>query len=158
MSAFRFPLEKVLELRKHEEQVAALRLAEAQREAERARQALDALEELRRQGHDRLVQAHGAGSLAGHLQNLRYLVDRLNQLVADASAVTRAADERVSVMLAELSVALQERRIIDRLRERSLDEWRAEQARAEQKLMDDVAGERHERNAAKPAREVSEPL
>lgn len=157
MSAFRFRLEKVLELRKHEEQAAALRLAEAEREAERARRALDALEDLRRQGRDRLAQAHGAGGLAGHLQNLRYLVDRLGQLVAEAGAATRAADEKVSEKMAELSVALQERRIIDRLRERSLDQWRAEQVRAEQKLMDDVAGERHERIAARRAREESEP-
>lgn len=158
MSAFRFSLEKVLELRKHEEQIAALRLAEAQREAERARRALEALETLHQQGYDRLAQAHGAGGLAGHLQNLRYVVDRLGQLVADADAVMRAADERVSAMLAELSVALQERRIMDRLRERSLDEWRAEQARAEQKVMDDVAGERHERNAVRQAQEEeSEP-
>lgn len=157
MSAFRFRLEKVLELRKYEEQAAALRLAEAEREAERARRALDALEDLRRQGRDRLAQAHGAGGLAGHLQNLRYLVDRLGQLVAEAGAATRAADEKVSEKMAELSVALQERRIIDRLRERSLDQWRAEQVRAEQKLMDDVAGERHERIAARRAREESEP-
>ncbi|MFO7260932.1 MAG: flagellar export protein FliJ [bacterium] len=157
MSAFRFPLQKVLELRKHQEQVAALRLAEAEREAERARRALDALEELRRQGHDRLAQAHGAGGLAGHLQNLRYVVDRLTQLVADADAMTRAADERVSAMLAELSVALRERRIMDRLRERSLAEWRLEQARAEQKLMDDVATERHERNAVLQVTEDPEP-
>ena len=78
-------------------------------------------------------------------------MDRLGQLVSEAGAATRAADERVSAMLAELSAALQERRIMDRLRERSLEQWRAEQARAEQKAMDDVAANRHERMASRRA-------
>lgn len=151
MSAFRFRLEKVLQLRKHEERQAALRLAEARREAEEARRALEALEAIREQGRDRLARAHGAGSFAGHLQNLRYLVDRIGQLVTEAGAATRAAEERVSAMLAELSAALQERRIVDRLRERSLEQWRVEQARAEQKAMDDVAATRHERMASRRA-------
>lgn len=143
MSAFSFRLEKVLELRRHVERETAAKLARARTEVETARQAMAALESARSAGRDHLARAHGAGSSIGQLQNLQYVLDRIGHLIDEAMTAANSAEQNVNAVLADMAVALRERRILDRLRERDLESWRIEQQRAEQRSMDEAALVRH---------------
>lgn len=145
MAAFRFPLQKVLELRERQEQASALQLVQARREAEEANQARLDLEAAREAGRVRLAQAHGAGSAVGHLQNLAYVVDRVDEKIRDAEDACRKADENVAVSTKGFHDALKQRRTMDQLRGRHLDQWKSDQVRQERKTMDEVAITRHGR-------------
>ena len=145
MAAFRFPLQKVLELKEQREKQSAADLARARKEADEARRARADLESLRDAGRARLVQAHGAGGAVGHLQNLAYVVGQVDRQIRDAEEQCRKADEDLVEQVRAFHKAALERRTIGQLRERRLDQWRTHQARDERKTMDEVALSRHGR-------------
>jgi len=147
MTAFRFPLQKVLELRKREERASARELAEARKGAFEAQRAREDLEAVRDAGRSGLVKAHGAGGAVGHLQNLAYLVGQVDRRIDDAEARCRLADEHVVESTRDFQSAVRQRQTLDRLRDRRRDEWRSDQVRDEQKTMDDVALTRHARRS-----------
>ncbi len=143
MAAFRFRLQPVLDLRAQEERQSAQGLAMARVEADEARRAREDLESLREAGRVRLAQAHGSGGPVGHLQNLAMVVGSVDAHVEAAHDQCRVADERVVESVKAFREAFRQRRSIDQLRERRLEEWRTEQNRTEQKTMDEVALTRH---------------
>ena len=142
MSGFEFKLEKVLDLRKEEEQLRAQRVASARREADAAREAMKNLE-TRRDGRTRLTTAHGGGRSVGQLQNLEWLLDRLEGEIEVAQEAVRAADAEAVARSGEHIEAVRDRQALDRLREKKLVGWKAGQAREEQKTLDEVAVTRH---------------
>ncbi len=145
MSAFRFSLEKVLELRKRTEEESARHLATARREADEARRARQALEEARNAGFDKLTRAHGAGGAVGHLQNLMYVLAKVDEQIREADAACRRAEEAVAERMRCYHDALRHRKTLDQLREKHLEAWKSEEAREEQKTMDEIALARHGR-------------
>ena len=146
MTAFRFRLQTVLELRERKERESAKGLVDARTEAEVALKAREDLETVREAGRTLLTDAHGAGGAVGHLQNMAYVLGRVDQQIEDAHAACRQADEHVVEKMKRYHVACQQRRTIDRLKERKLDQWRAEEIKHEQKTMDEVALTRHGRD------------
>ena len=148
MAAFRFKLQSVLDLRQKVEKESAAGLARARQDADEARQAREDLETLRDAGRARLIQAHGAGGPVGHLQNLALVVQSVDAHVEHADDLCREADERVVESVKAFHEAFQQRRSIDQLRTRRLEEWRTEQSKSEQKTMDEVALTRHGRGTA----------
>lgn len=145
MAAFRFRLQSVLDLREQKERESAVDLAKARNEADAARQAKEDLEAVRDAGRACLAQAHGAGGVVGHLQNLAYVVDQVDGQIERAADACRKADEQVAESLKEYHEAFKKRRSIDQLKTRLLDQWRWEENRTEQKSMDEVAATRHGR-------------
>jgi flagellar FliJ protein len=145
MNAFRFRLEKVLELRKESEQRSAAGLAQARTQADDARRAKSDLEAACDAGRSRLAVAHGAGGAVGHLQNLANVVRHIEDHIHDADDVCQQADEQVVESLKSYHQAFQQRRSIEELRERKLDEWRTNVVRDERKSMDEAALVRHGR-------------
>lgn len=143
MSGFDFKLEKVLDLRKQEERVRAESLARARREADDARRAMRDLEELRKDGRTRLTQAHGGSRPIGQLQNLEWVLGRLENELEAAQQKVRAADEEMVARTTDFQEAVRDRQALDRLREKQMEGWKAHQAREEQKAMDEVAITRH---------------
>lgn len=146
MAAFRFKLQSVLDLRQQKERESAVDLAKARTEADDARRAKEDLEAIRDAGRARLAQAHGAGGVVGHLQNLAYVVDQVDDQIERAADECRKADEHVAESLKEFHEAFKKRRSIDQLKTRLLDQWRWEENRTEQKSMDEVAATRHGRS------------
>jgi len=138
MSVFQFRLQRVLEMREKVEQTAAARLASARDEAEAACRALDTLSELRAAGVGEISAAHGTRT-AGQMQNLSFLIERLDGRLEDARGVSEAADEAVRAREGEFATAFQERRVLDRLRDRREDEWRAETIGEDRRRMDEIA-------------------
>jgi flagellar protein FliJ len=135
---FRFRLQRVLEMRVQSEQDAANRLAAARSEEETARLEQLRLEVARDEGIARAAGAVGAGQI-GHLQNFRFLVERLNEEIQLAQQEVEAAEEGVRVRLEEYSSAFRDRRMIDKLREKALETHRNEEVQADRKAMDSVA-------------------
>ena len=148
---FKFRLQRVLEMKQQTEQDAALRLAEARGEEEAALLERQRLELARDQGLERVATAAGAQSI-GHLQNFRFLVDRLNDGIAAAEADLQAASAQVQERMEEYSSAYRDRHMLDRLRARALETHRSEEVQQDRKLMDSVALARFLRTrGARPA-------
>jgi flagellar protein FliJ len=136
---FQFRLQRVLELREKREQDTASRLAEARSEAHEAREAEAALEALRSESIERLAGAHSLGTPVGQLQNVSYMLDHLNRQIQEARSVTAAADETVRRLVEEFTAAFKERRVLDRLRDRQHEDWKANELSSDRQAMDAIA-------------------
>ncbi len=145
MAAFHFKLQPLLDLREEKEKESARGLAEARVAADEARHARENLEAVLEAGRVRVAEAHGSGGPVGHLQNLALVVGSMDAHLAVAEDACRQADEHVERSMRAFQEALQQRRTIDHLRSRRLQQWRAEQTREEQKVMDEFAITRHGR-------------
>lgn len=147
MSGFNFRLQKVLDVRLWKEQERAGQLSVARREMEEAAQVLEHLSAVRAATRDQISLAHGAGGTVGHLRNLREVLGQLDARIAEAAGRHQAAEANVQASLADYTQALQERRILERLRERQEEASRIAESQAEQKTLDEIAVTRHARPA-----------
>jgi len=139
MSAFKFRLQQVLNLREqHEKQVAA-KLAEAEMAADEARLAHSALESIRQSGTQALRNAHDSGPTVGELKTIGYVIEQLNQHIVDAQSRVDATEQVVTQAKTDLTSALQARRVLSRLRDRHFTEWRTEEGAQEMRQMDELA-------------------
>ncbi|HEX6069606.1 MAG TPA: flagellar export protein FliJ [Longimicrobiaceae bacterium] len=136
---FKFRLQRVLDMRVQSEQDAATRLAAARSEADAALLERLRLEEARDQGIEHASASTGMQPKVGQLQNLRFLVERLNDEIEVAQQEVEAAAEGVRERLEEYSSAFRERHMIDKLREKALETHRSEEVQADRKAMDSVA-------------------
>ena len=139
MAPFRFKLQSILDLRAETEKSRAVGLVTARKQAESAQQARDDLAALRDVGRERLAGAHGAGGLVGHLQNLAYVVEQVDQKITVADEDCERANGEVVDSMKAYHRAFQARRTLDHLKGRRMKTWRVEQARIEQQTMDEVA-------------------
>lgn len=145
---FKFRLQSVLELREQGEKDSAVQLAKARLDAESAVRAKELLETARASGATDLARAHGAGGSAGHMRNLSYVLEKVDDQIRAADEACQAADEAVAEQLEHYRKALRDRKTMEGLRDRRLDQWRIEEVRSEQKTMDDVAITRHGRSGS----------
>lgn len=145
---FRFRLQRVLDMRQKSEEAAAMRLADARREEEQARDAVAQMQSARDQGMQAAAPATGTASI-GQLQNLRFLVERLNHEVDQAEREVDEAGRQVGQRLEEFSNAFRDRKVLDRLRERALETWKGEEVQADRQAMDNIALARFVRSRGK---------
>lgn len=139
MNAFVFRLERLLDLRKRAERERAKALGEAVRAEEARRRAREhAEQELDRCG-EQVAGAASDVSTAGTLTNLRLAVraaaDRLEDVTESHRAAERSRDEEQE----RFGAARQDRRVVERLREKREEAWKREAERAEQGDIDEVA-------------------
>ncbi|MGC9319005.1 MAG: flagellar export protein FliJ [Armatimonadota bacterium] len=153
MPDFEFSLQTALDLRRHEEDAARRRLAQAQRLADGIRA------EIREtQGrHDEIVAALTGGGMRGDgglmfgrvrhahrcLQSLRHSIGSLQQRLEQAERVCRRRR-------AELLAASQAREALERLAQRQERDHRRELAHREQRELDEAAITRHHRQQVAP--------
>ncbi|MBL8961404.1 MAG: flagellar export protein FliJ [Gemmatimonadetes bacterium] len=136
---FKFPLQRLLDLRAKREQELARQLAAAQGEALRATEQRDALRDLQAESTASLAaRAHDALSV-GELVSLGYTVSQMAERVATATDAVSAAEAVVTTQGAVLNDAVRDRRVLDRLRDRREDEHRAVEQQKERDQMDAVA-------------------
>ena len=136
---FRFRLQRILDMRQKREQAIAVQLAEARSSEENARLAAEALERARDEGAVSASRAQSRNLSAGQLQNLRYVVDRMGDHVRFAAQEADEAREKADRKLVEFTAAFRDRKVLDRLRERALDGWRADEVKADRRVMDEIA-------------------
>lgn len=141
---FRFRLQQVLELRERREREVATALAEARGAREEAQTRLAELRAMRE------TSANGARTTAarpvGELAQMALLLTQLDDHIESAHEAVTAADETVAHVQEALTVALQDRRVLDRLRERHEATHRAESDQRDRRTMDDIALGRYTRN------------
>jgi flagellar export protein FliJ len=147
---FKFRLQRVLDLRAKREEEAATELAEAREAAERAQLEAEALRKAR-------VQAAAAGGApgarpVGQLQNTSYVLSQIDLQVDAAHQAAHAAEGVVRERFAAFATAFQERRVLDKLREKDHDSWRAAAVQLDRATMDAIALTRF----AQPAVSVAE--
>lgn len=146
---FKFRLQRVLDLRIKTEEEAALRLADARRGEERAKEAVAELENARDEGMQRASGSPGERPTIGQLQNLRFLVERLNQEVDHAQGEAEAAGKQVDRRLEEFSAAFRDRRVLHKLRDRAVESWKDGEVQADRQTMDNIALARFVRSRGK---------
>ena len=148
MSAFRFRLGKVLDLRKQMEKEKARTVAEARRRSDQAEEARETLFEIQQAGRAKVVEAHRVGGSIGHFQNMELVLEAMEGHLDRAEEDCRDADKSLVESLKQHTEAFKERRTLDHLRNRRMEEWKTEEIRREQKDMDELAIIRHGRLAS----------
>jgi flagellar FliJ protein len=151
MKRFRFTLARVLAVAVIRERQATQDFALALRQQRLAVEALNAAEERRRSAQRRLEElTSGVIDVPAVLSTCEYIIasgleiEEQTRRVAEATAVTESKRQA-------LLVAMKNRKTLERLRERRLSEYHAEQLRSEQADIDEMAqritegGQRHGR-------------
>lgn len=149
MGRFRFRLQRVLDIRAKTEEEAALRLAAARGAEEAAREAAAEMEATRDNGARRAASLAGQKIQIGQIQNLRFVVERLNVEVEQAHREAAEAAKEVGVRLNEFSDAFRDRQVLDKLKDRALENWKVEEVQADRQSMDNIALARFVRNRKK---------
>jgi flagellar FliJ protein len=149
MSApFRFGLQRVREIRAHDEDQAKERFAASLHARVRGEAVLRAAE-ARLADAQSGVLSPGLGPLTGATLVARQAwVERLEHDRADAQLRMRSYDAELQARRAELARASQKREVLDKLEERQREEHRAEAERAEAERLDEMALQMHARKAA----------
>ena len=136
---FRFRLQRILELREQHEQAKARELASAQEMADRAVEARQSLERLWSDSHAQLHDVQGKGSRIGHLTQLGAVLTALDERLVVAGDAVKEADAGVRQAQELLEEAARDRRVLDRLKSRHADAWRADAVQRDRTQMDEVA-------------------
>lgn len=133
---FRFRLQQVLELREQHERALASQLAQAMGAEREAQAALEGLRAVRTASGD---AATGGTHSIGELTNLAFILDHLDGQIASASDAVAAAGQTVTQMKDAVTAAFQDRRVLDRLRDRQAESHRTAEGQIDQRAMDDIA-------------------
>lgn len=150
---FNFRLQRLLELREQAEQAKARALVSAQDAAEVARRERDSLANVHGAAKAEIDAAQKSEPRIGHLQQLGYVLQSLDQRLQTAGESVRAADQDVAAAQVDLDAAARDRRVLDRLKDKHTDQWRAENAHIDRLGMDEIALARFTRNAESRASE-----
>jgi flagellar export protein FliJ len=150
---FHFRLQRLLDLREQKEREKAVELLRAEAAMDAARTALAGLEAARESGRERLLGAQGDGTV-GQLRNLAFVLEQLDRRVADAAASLAEAAQETERVREGLTEAHQERRALDRLRDRHEAEWRGHEVQADRLTMDAIALTRFTQSAPRKARDA----
>lgn len=142
---FRFPLEKILEMRLEEEQRQARLMADARRDARAAREAVRNLEAVRNESRERLNAAHSTGRSVGQLQNLEWILERMEGEIVQAQDRARTADQAMDDRMQAFQAAVRRRQSLDKLRERQAADHAATEKARDRRAMDDAALTRYVR-------------
>lgn len=140
MRAFRFPLQAILTLREEKEQAAQRAYAERLRAARAVEDRLEALGREQAQTSQQRQAALGRGTSALELEQMAHyglwLQERREQLETELTRARNAVEEGWQQLLR----ATQEREAMERYRRKQKQAYDLHLARAEQKLLDDLAG------------------
>jgi flagellar FliJ protein len=145
MGAFKFRLQSVLDIRQRDEQDAGVKLADAENKVDEARVAQKALESIRESGSEAMHAAHAP--TIGQIRTIGYVLEQLGHHIADAKTRVAAAEQVVTQARADLTSALQARRVLSRLRDKHFENWQKEDNAQEMKQMDEFALARFARQA-----------
>jgi flagellar FliJ protein len=134
---FRFRLQQVLDLREEQERHLASQLATAIGAEQAAKAALEGLRAERAAGSEHVKE--GQSRSVGELTNVAFIMQQLDGQIANASEMVTAANDSVSQVKEALTAAFKDRRVLDRLRERHEETYRATTEQTDRRVMDDIA-------------------
>lgn len=144
MASFRFNLEPVLNYRCRLEEKAKEELAGSLARYQQAKEALESVEEALA-ASSRPVE-RGKVDLHQLIMNENYR-QMLEQQLEVQSARLAAAEEAVARCRSKLEKKMQERKVVETLKDKKLAEFRYWQEKQEQKIIDEVATAQYIRNS-----------
>ncbi len=138
MKKFRFPLEQVMEVREIKKKDCQRQLAKSVEELHQAEKKLQEAQENSHSSNEKLRQALQQSAHAGILTSLdRWRRRQEGEMLAQDQR-THQHREQVDHRRAALLLAAKEKRILERLRERRLEEHRDECLKEEQSFLDEL--------------------
>ncbi|NNM31427.1 MAG: flagellar export protein FliJ [Gemmatimonadetes bacterium] len=137
MRGFRFRLEQLLGLRAAAEEETARKLADARRAVDEAQSSVDRIVGSEAELREQVGRAMWAAGTVGAVQNLDVVREQLARQRLAAEAELSRAEGELTEALENHRRAHQEREILDRLRTRRSAEWRVENGRREQAVLDE---------------------
>lgn len=138
MARFQFSLEKVRSYRASLEKQLKIQLAESRRRQDEAEANLARYREMRAG----CPVIRGAVAVEDLLREATY-IEALDGRIAGQQAEVARAKQVVAERRDQVQEAMQERKVLDRLRERQLQAYRYVVTREEQKQIDETAGNRY---------------
>ncbi|MFI5309606.1 MAG: flagellar export protein FliJ [Gemmatimonadales bacterium] len=135
---FRFPLQRLLDLREGKERTAAVALASARVAAEEARSEKASLDTRRSEARCALIPAPGSERKIAELRQVAFIMEHLDERVAGVNEMLTTAEHEVAAKSDQLGESMKDRRVLDRLKERQLNDWRVLDARDEREAMDGI--------------------
>jgi flagellar FliJ protein len=142
MSLFKFPLQRLLDLRAKRQDEIARQLAQARTAADATRTTRDELTAARTVGQVQMSDAQSTGPTVGEMASRQYALTQLDQRIAAASDALNVAEAHVDQVHNALTGAVQDKRVLDRLRERMLEAYRSTETSKDRSAMDAIAVQR----------------
>jgi flagellar export protein FliJ len=136
---FTFRLQRLLALRQMAERAAAIALGTAQAVAAEAHAAEESLARRRASAREAMLPHPGTERRVADLRQVAFLVEQIDARALNAGKTAKVADRNVQDTRERLGARVQERRILERLRERHLVEWSRGTERLEREMMDGIA-------------------
>ena len=142
MKPFHFTLEAVRTLRQRQEQNAMEQYAQALLARQQTLDRLDAIQRELNAGWQQLREKLGGGCAASQLAQANDYHRALGKRRDECMSALGLAERRVNATLQAMLTARQQREIVEKSREKQKARHLREVFRAEQKVMDDMAGRR----------------
>ncbi|MBY0489605.1 MAG: flagellar export protein FliJ [Gemmatimonadaceae bacterium] len=136
---FKFRLQRILELREQKEKAQARELASAQHTAELAAQTQEMIAAIREDSRQQVQAATESAPRVGHLHQFDSVLNALDARLIDATDAVVAAESTVAAAQQLLADAARDRKVLDRLKSRHADAWRADEAQKDRLSMDEIA-------------------
>ncbi len=146
MKPFVFKLETVLEMRRRKEDDAKVRLSEARNNLNAAKEILAQLhaQQLASWEEFRRKQAEGELVVTDYQLWYNFLTFLKKEIAKQEKVVTELA-EKVALALKEMETAMKNRKAVEKLKEKRLEQYRLAVQAEEQIMLDEIAITRYQR-------------
>ena len=136
---FKFPLQRLLDLKAKKEQEMARQLAMARHELLTEEQRRDAIVQLQSEGAEQIAAGADSALSVGELVSMRHALTQMGEHLVAAEERTDAARLVESTRNQALFSAVQDRQAFDRLRDRQLEQHKAAETQMDRAAMDAIA-------------------
>lgn len=146
MKKFRFRLETLLKFRKMQEEQAQLKLAEATNRLLTEREVLGGLHSKLTFNLDLLNKEQTSNPTIETLKTFSYYIDKIkSDIITQQDQVTKATAYRQECLYV-LEAAIKQRKLVDNLREKRLEQYNNEVLQEEQKILDELGTQAYVRD------------
>lgn len=143
-----FRLQTLLTLKANLVEARELELSELRATQEREEERLMTLETVRQECQNRLRQQEQGNLNISDLSYQWAILEQMDHAITAQAKVVQEARQRVEEKRVELIALLQEKKVLEKLKEKADLEWAQEVARAEAKFMDELSMTRYGRARA----------
>jgi flagellar FliJ protein len=146
MKKFRFRLETLLKFRKMEEEQAQIKMAEANLRLIKEQELLDQFNHILATSLTLLTQEQTGSPTVETLKTFSYYIDKIKRDIINQQAQVVKAETYRHECLTVLEAAVKQRKLVDNLREKRLEQYKAELLQDEQKVLDELGTQTFMRN------------
>lgn len=146
MKPFVFKLETLLEIRKKHEEKANIKLSQAHAALRTAKEFLQQLQTQQQESFIEFRQKQANKEVSVTDCQVWYnFLSFLKKEIEKQEDVVEKAKQEVLIALKEVEIAMKDRKTVERLKEKRLEQYRIELLKEEQKILDEIAVSRHGR-------------